>query len=206
MIGTAILLAAGQSKRMQLLTHKGLLYWEGKTLFEHQLQMLLHSVLSDIIVILGHEAELLVNMANKYPVKTIYNENFKKGKCSSIICGLQAADKDSEMILVTSVDQPVDSSIINQLVLSMKDTDQLIAIPINKGKRGHPILFSRKIFSDLLLINEKTQGLRNIIRKYKNQIIEVPIDSTLIELNINTPEDYQNAVKRNATEEKLNNH
>ncbi|QED47727.1 nucleotidyltransferase family protein [Cytobacillus dafuensis] len=197
MIGTAILLAAGQSKRMQPLTHKGLLSWEGKTLFEHQLQMLLQSSLSDIIVILGHEAELFLHIANKYPVKTIYNENFKKGKCSSIICGLQAANKDSKMILVSSVDQPVDYKIINQLVLSMKDTDQPISIPINKGKRGHPILFSRKIISDLLLINEKTQGLRNIIRKYENQIIEVPIDSILIGLNINTPEDYQNAMKIN---------
>lgn len=196
MSSTAILHAAGQSSRMGNRI-KGLLPWEGITLFEHQLQMLEKSPFDEIIVVVGNEANLFIEIANKYPVKIVHNKNFLNGKCSSIIAGLEAMDKHSEMILITAVDQPLDLLIMNQLVHALENSNHSIAIPVYKKKRGHPILFSTNIYHELLSIEEKTKGLRSIIQKYQKSLIEVPIDNFLVELNLNTPTDYQLAIEEN---------
>lgn len=192
MLGSAILLAAGQSARMGGL--KGLLPWGEKTLFEHQLQILAQSPLTDIVVVIGYQAEQFIKIAQHYPVKMIHNRNYQQGKCSSIITGLRAVQNHSEMILISAIDQPTETGIIQQLIHSLLDYP--IAIPVMNGKRGHPILFSTKILKDLLTITEETKGLRNIIQKYQTQLVEVPIYNPLIQLNLNTPQDYLIAQER----------
>ncbi|MBY0120505.1 NTP transferase domain-containing protein [Bacillus sp. S/N-304-OC-R1] len=191
---SAVLLSAGKSTRMHPLPHKGLVNWQGTTLFQYQIQSLLNSAVSEIIVVLGYQAKFFLPLASKYPVKTIYNENYENGKCSSIIKGLQSIDHTSKYILMTAVDQPTAPSINNELINSLKTSNASIAIPACNGKRGHPILFSSKLFNELLLIQEETFGLRNIIRKYEKEILELPVDTPLISLNINTPENYQDAL------------
>ena len=190
MVGSAILLAAGQSTRMGGL--KGLLTWGEKTLFEHQLITLLHSPIDDIVVVVGYQAEQFIKIAQHYPVRIIYNKNYLLGKCSSIISGLHAIQKRSEMILISTIDQPTETKIIQQLILSLLDYP--IAIPILHGKRGHPILFSPKVMNDLLTITEETKGLRNVIQKYQNQLVEVSVHTPLIQLNLNSPKDYLEAI------------
>lgn len=191
---SAILLSAGHSLRMEPLGHKGLLPWGGKTLFEYQLEMLKRASLSETIAVIGYKADIFLQLSKPYAVKVIHNNDFHKGKCSSILIGLEAIHPTSEHILITAVDQPTHPAIINLLVQSLQDTACPIAIPTYKGKRGHPILFSSRIKEDLLTIQEKTEGLRHIIRKYENQILEVDIDHPFIKLNLNTPNDYQYAL------------
>lgn len=188
MVGSAILLAAGQSTRMNSL--KGLLPWGETTLFEHQLQILTQSPFKEIIVVIGYKAEQFIKIAKDYPVKIILNKNYQLGKCSSIIAGLYAVQKLSDIILISSIDQPTEREIIQQLVQTFLEGDYPLAIPIMDGKRGHPIVFSTKIFKDLLAITEETKGLRNVIQKYQNQLIEVPINDPHIHLNLNTFQDY----------------
>ncbi len=192
MVASAILLAAGQSTRMGSL--KGLLPWGEKTLFEHQLLTLVQSPITEIVVVVGYQAEQFIKIAQHYPVRIIHNKNYHLGKCSSIITGLQAVQSRPEMILISAIDQPAEAGVIQQLILSLLDYP--IAIPIMNGKRGHPILFSEKLFTELLTITEETKGLRNIIQKYQNQLVEVPVHSPLIQLNLNTPHDYLGAKDR----------
>lgn len=192
MVGSAILLAAGQSTRMGGL--KGLLPWGEKTLFEHQLLTLLHSPIDDIVVVVGYQAEQFIQIAKHYPVRIIQNKNCHLGKCSSIITGLHSIQKRSEMILISAIDQPTETEVIQQLILSLLDYP--IAIPILQGKRGHPILFSTKVMNDLLTITEETKGLRNVIQKYQNQLVEVSVNTPHIHLNLNTPKDYLEAKAR----------
>lgn len=192
---SAILLAAGMSTRMQPLSHKAFIHWQGKTLLEHQITALQQSSVSEIIIVVGYNAHLFTQITNKYEVITIYNENYKTGKCSSIIKGLHSINKSSNYILIAAIDQPVESAIINKLIQSLQNSNSLIAMPVYKEKRGHPILLSTKIYSDLLTIKEDTFGIRNIIQKYENHILEVSTNNPVISLNINTPENYLNAIK-----------
>ncbi|WP_102275642.1 nucleotidyltransferase family protein [Cytobacillus massiliigabonensis] len=191
----AILLAAGQSTRMG--STKGLLPWKGKSLFEHQLHELDASNLSQVIVVTGHKSEHFMQIAASYSVTAIMNTEYLNGKCSSILTGLQRVRKETEAVLVTAIDQPTDKSIIHQLISTLQQNNALITVPVFSGKRGHPILFSAKIMKDLLSISEETMGLRHLVQKYDTNVIEVPIHNELINLNINTPSDYQKALDLN---------
>lgn len=194
MTHTAIVLAAGRSSRMGTL--KGLLQWKGTTLFEHQLQNLRESVFSDIVVVLGYKAEAFIPIAKKYPIKIIINEQFYEGKCSSIISGVKTAVKSAETILITSVDQPLQSLTINMLAESLVKRGSLIAVPSHQGKRGHPILFSAQLRNDLLSIKEERMGLRDVIQEHENFLLEVPVENDQIHLNLNNQDDYINALKK----------
>ncbi|WP_419394278.1 nucleotidyltransferase family protein [Cytobacillus praedii] len=192
---SAILLAAGQSNRMGVL--KGLLPWQGKTLFEHQLHVLEASNLSQIIVVTGFESKRYLQLAANYSVTLATNTEYLKGKCSSILRGIDFVSIETEAILIAAVDQPTDTSIIHQLIEALQTSNCFIAVPVNGGKRGHPVLFSANIMKDLQSIREETKGLRYLFKKYYTNVIEVPINHSLINLNINTPSDYQNALDLN---------
>ncbi|MDM5225695.1 nucleotidyltransferase family protein [Cytobacillus sp. NJ13] len=195
MTHTAIVLAAGRSSRMGTL--KGLLPWQGTTLFEHQLQNLRESVFSDIVVVLGYKAEEFIPIAKKYPIKIIMNEHCHDGKCSSIISGVKAADKSSKAILITSVDQPLQSLTVNRLADTLTKCHCLIAVPSYQGKRGHPILFSSQLRNDLLSIKEERMGLRYVIQEHGKFLLEVPVENDQIHLNLNSQADYIDALKNN---------
>ena len=194
MTHTAILLAAGKSSRMGTL--KGLLPWNGTTLFEHQLNTLSKSVFTDLVVVLGCEAEKFLPLGKNHSVKMIINEHFQDGKCSSIIAGVKAADTLSETILITSVDQPLHSVIINKLAGNLRRSRCLIAVPSHQGKRGHPILFSSGLRNELLSLKEEKMGLRHVIQQHEKFLLEVPVEDEQIHLNLNHQEDYINALKK----------
>ncbi|KON88595.1 hypothetical protein AF332_18500 [Sporosarcina globispora] len=194
MAHTAILLAAGQSSRMGTL--KGLLPWQGTTLFEHQLQNLRESVFSEIVVVLGYEAEKFLPTGKNYSAKIIINEHYQNGKCSSIIAGVSAAGKSTETILITSVDQPLQSAVTNKLAAALTKRPGLVAVPIHQGKRGHPILFSSQLRNDLLSIKEERMGLRHVIQENEKFLLEVPVENGQIHLNLNNQADYINALKK----------
>ncbi|WP_257347328.1 nucleotidyltransferase family protein [Pseudalkalibacillus decolorationis] len=187
---TAILLAAGQSSRMGKL--KGLLPWKGVTLFEHQLMTLEKSSVEEIIVVV---AEQFMKLAKYFLVRMEFNKNYPFGKCSSILSGLQAMKNPKNNILIAALDQPLDTDTINSLSETLAGSGHPIAVPVFLGKRGHPILFSGSLHNDLLTINEETMGLRSIFQKYKDTVMEVPVNNPAILLNLNTPDDYQMALK-----------
>ncbi|MCM3705136.1 MULTISPECIES: nucleotidyltransferase family protein [Cytobacillus] len=194
MTHTAILLAAGKSSRMGTL--KGLLPWNGTTLFEHQLSTLSKSVFTDLVVVLGFEAEKFFPHRINHSAKIIINEHFQDGKCSSIIAGVKAADILSKTILITSVDQPLQAVIANNLAVNLTKSGCLIAVPTHQGKRGHPILFSAKLRHELLSVKEEKMGLRHIIQQHEKFVLEVPVENEQIHLNLNRQEDYKNALKK----------
>ncbi len=195
---TAILLAAGKSTRMGSL--KGLLPWGGKTLFEHQLMSLEKSLIDEIIVVVGYQAEHFMKITKEHAIKTVYNQHFQSGKCSSLLTGLRTLESGSDSILVVAVDQPTSFEVINRMLESLSKSEDKIAVPLFNGKRGHPVLFSGSILEDLLSIKEETLGIRSVFQKYKNSICDVPISDCLIQLNLNTPEEYETALRRNITQ------
>lgn len=194
---TAILLAAGKSTRMGTL--KGLLPWGGKTLFEHQLMELEKSLIDSIIVVVGYKKEHFMKITKELPIKTVFNQHFQSGKCSSLLTGLRTIESRSDAILVVAVDQPICFEVINRLLESLSNSKDKIAVPLFNEKRGHPVLFSGSILEDLLSIKEETLGIRSVFQKYKNSICEVPLNNDYIQLNLNTPEEYEIALRRNIT-------
>ena len=69
---SAIVLAAGLSTRMGK-ENKLLLPFGNKTLIEHQVHVLLQTKVSEVIVVVGHEAGLLIDVLKEKPIRLVKN-------------------------------------------------------------------------------------------------------------------------------------
>ncbi|WP_168188621.1 nucleotidyltransferase family protein [Thermoflavimicrobium daqui] len=187
----AILLVAGRSSRMGSL--KGLIEWQGKLLVVHQIEQLLKSKIEQMIVVLGYQSEVYQPIISELgsSVTIVWNENWEQGKSSSILKGITALPKDCRSILFVNIDQPLQFSVVNQLIDSFEQTKSPIHLPIFHGKRGHPLLISCELLPALSTINEEEQGLKKIIRAYQKDIRSVEVDDPHILYNFNTPKDMK---------------
>jgi molybdenum cofactor cytidylyltransferase len=187
---SGILLAAGESTRMR--TPKALLDWDGKSLLESQVNSLRNAGVSDIIVVLGHYVNEFISVLNNYEgyLQIVENSNYWKGKTTSIIKGLENISADSDMLVLLAVDQPRPANLIATLISSHRNTNALITHPSYEGKGGHPLIFDKILFKELAVISEKTEGIRNIVKKYMHRLNVIQVNNPIVRVDINTPEDY----------------
>jgi molybdenum cofactor cytidylyltransferase len=186
---SAILLAAGRSSRMG--KHKGLLSWGEKPLIEYQLEQLSQSYFTDIIVVLGYQAELYDPYISNNTIKTIINNDYDLGKTNSIKKGIQEAVDNTKAYLIVNIDTPITTNLVNNMLTELSDSKAKIVIPTFKRKRGHPILLDSSIKNEILSVEEETEGLKHIIRNRQSSIVKFPVDHELVLANLNTLSDYQ---------------
>ena len=71
----------------------------------------------------------------------------------------------------------------------------LITIPTYQGKGGHPIIVSRSLYSELIAIDEKTQGMRAVTERHRNATQRIELAAAELLWDVNTPEQYQAALR-----------
>lgn len=186
---SAILLAAGESKRMGEL--KQLMPLGKSTLLEQAIDNLLNSSVDETIVVLGHRAEEIIEIIAGSPVKIMLNPDYRQGMSTSIIAGLTLVDPQSQAVMLALGDQPlVASRTINQLIDAFNSHDKGIAVPTHRGRRGHPIIFGIKYKAELMGLKGDIGG-REIIRQHPDDVLEVTVDSESVISDIDTRDDYQ---------------
>ncbi len=188
---TGILLAAGKSTRMTG-QNKLLLPFRGYTVVEEVLCRMINANLNKIYVILGHESEQLQKLLTSYQserVQLLINSVYEAGRASSIKVGIEKCDETIDGALFMVADKPtIKSDLINQVIGSFAATTSAITAVKTPNGRGHPIIFNRSLFTELLELNGDVAG-ENLITKYDNEISWVEDDE--VQLNINSPADYQ---------------
>ena len=188
---SAILLAAGESKRMG--RPKQMLAWKGKTLLRHVLENLIHSTVDEIILVLGHEAEAIQKSLTEFQIKIVINPDYQQGMASSLRQGLLAIDTRSEAFLVVLADQPgIGPEIINQIIHKFQRADPRrgIARPVYRGLQGHPVLISVRYLQEALQLQGDV-GARQILMNHPEDILEIEADQEGILKDIDTHEEYQ---------------
>ena len=191
----AVVLAAGESSRMG--RPKALLPIGGQTFIEKIVGALRQAGLENIIVILGHDAEAMRQKIAHLPVTILVNPDYRKGQLSSLrvaIRHLLANDRCSGL-LVHLVDHPyIDAALVNLLIERFEDGGKLIAVPRFHGKRGHPVIFARSLFNELLNAPED-QGAKAVVNAHRDETLEIETEDEGITLDIDTPELYRQHVK-----------
>lgn len=183
----AIVLAAGASSRMGRC--KASLPWlEGKTLLAYQVQQWLVAGFSPVVVLGLHNCDRL-----QYCLpgsRVAINPDPSAGKTSSILIGLQHVPKNWEVLAISAVDQPRSAKIYQLLLQEHLCHSAAITVPTDRGKVGHPPLFSAKMQPYLANLQEETFGLRQLMKCYP-EIQKVEFDTPDILVDLNTPESYQ---------------
>ena len=190
---SAIILAAGESRRMGV-KNKLLLPIRGEVLIRYFVKLVCASNVDEVVVVVGHEAEKIEDVLQGQPVRFVENLRYMEGMTSSIQTGIQAASAESEGLLICVADQPfIETSDFNRLIRQFTDLfdseSSLIIVPVFKGQRGNPVLFSRQ-FRDIIL-QHKGEGCRYIVLKHSECVREVEMGNDNVLQDVDTLEDYK---------------
>jgi molybdenum cofactor cytidylyltransferase len=185
----AVILAAGESRRMG--KPKPLLKIGDKMLIEMVLDAF--RVVDDIIVVLGHEPERLIQVLQRLRVKWTVNPNYPEGMTSSFKEGLKKFEK-FDAVFLALCDQPiVDRDFLAKAIDAWKAGAKIVS-PVHNSKKGHPVLFDRNLFEEILAL-KNGELIRDVIHRHEK-------DHRLIEAgewavtDIDTPESLREFKER----------
>ena len=187
---SAILLAAGQSKRIRG-ENKLLKKYKGEILINHILKSLIKSKANKIIVVLGYESRKIKKIALKSKkIIFVFNSNYAKGISTSIKCGLKKISKKNIGFLITHADMPlVSKTILNTLCSALKSKNKEIFVPIYKRKIGNPLAFKYSMIKSLKKI-KGDRGAKKLIRSNKSKVQLVKMKSKSILIDFDQLKDF----------------
>jgi molybdenum cofactor cytidylyltransferase len=190
----ALVLAAGMSSRMG--QSKPLLPWDNRTVIETVVARLTPLHLAETFVITGYRGPEVARVLAHQPVQVVHNPDYAQGEMlSSLQTGLRALTESISACLVVLGDQPmIEGHVVQRLLTAYAHGQGEIVIPTCRGERGHPVLFARRFWPELL---ELTSGApRDIIRRHPDQVAEVEVETDSILRDLDTPEQYRQERRR----------
>lgn len=187
---SAVILAAGQGRRMGAQT-KQLLPWGSSTVLGQTLANVQQTAVHHHLVITGHDADKVRQIAQAAGVKTLHNPNFAVGEMiTSLQTAVRQQDEAVTAVLVVLGDQPMVQPQTMDLLLEAywQGHGDLIA-PTFAGQRGNPVLIGRRYFAELLAL-PPTDAPRTLLRRHASalHLVQVPTDDILRDLD--SPEQY----------------
>ena len=188
---SAILLAAGQSKRMNG-ENKLAKEIQGIPLIKLSVKNILASSVNELIIVLGHQKEIIEKLIDKNgKIKFVFNKNFESGMASSIKTGLNNLSEKTEAFFICLGDMPmVNKKIYNHLISCRKKKD--IIAPTYNNIQGNPILFSKSMKSNIMTIKGDI-GAKKILKLNKGKVLKVKINDINITRDFNTKNDFNSS-------------
>lgn len=155
-----------------------------------------HKADFEIIVVTGAEREkvegLVASLAEKYPVRCIFNPAYKAGEMlSSLQCGLAALGPGTDAALIGLGDQPqVEPRTVRSILKAFESSPAQIIVPSYKMRRGHPWLVEKSLWGEILQM-KTPQTPRDFMRASADKIRYVIVDTPSVIEDLDTPEDYK---------------
>jgi len=189
---TAILLAAGQSKRM-FDENKLKKKYKGVPLIKYAVKNILNSSIEELIIVLGYQNKEIEKVIDKNSkIKFVYNWNFNEGMSSSIKTGLNELSNDTKAFFICLGDMPnISEKIYNQLIIEMsKNKNKKIFVPYHKDKQANPVLFSIEMKSKIEKL-EGDFGAKKIIDYYQKKVFKLTTKDKGVITDFNELKDFQ---------------
>lgn len=184
----ALVLAAGRSTRMgpvnKLLAPLG-----GRAMVRTVVDALMGSCVRPVVVVTGHEAERIGGALAGTDVRLVHNPAYRDGLSGSMRAGLAALPESAEAAVVCLGDMPlVAARHVEKLVAAFDPAEgRDICVPVFEGKRGNPVLFSRRFFAEMAAIRGDV-GARHLIGEYEEYVCEVAMDDRAVLLDVDSPQ------------------
>ncbi len=190
----AIVLAAGASSRMG--RTKLTLPYGDSTILETVIRALEAAGIEAITVVLGRNWEEVYAEIEDLDVEVFVNPRPEWGMASSAQWALAQMRDDIDAFLIVLGDQPqIQTSTIKEVLRAAAMSNQGILVPTFEGKRGHPVLFRSKYKKAILALPDNV-GLNEVLKQSADDVREVAMDTETILKDIDTPEDYREAVRQ----------
>jgi molybdenum cofactor cytidylyltransferase len=191
-----LILAAGESSRMG--TDKALLAYRSRTFLETIIGTLRQAGIEHVAVVLGHHANEIQRAIDLAGTEVVINQDYRRGQTSSLQAGLRAfhntdakPHQEIEAVVLCLVDHPaISAEITEQLIAAFRKSHAPVMIPTYQGQRGHPVLITRAVCSELLTM-DSNKGANTVIRSYRDATHFVEVDDSGILLDIDDSEAYR---------------
>jgi molybdenum cofactor cytidylyltransferase len=184
----AVVLAAGRSTRMGAV-NKMIAEIGGKPLVRIAAEQALASRAAPVIVVTGHQRECIEAALAGLPVRFVHNPDYADGLGTSLKAGIAAVPEDADGAIICLGDMPqVDAALIDRLIGAFDpERGALIVVPSIEGRRGNPVVWSRRFFHELMAIQGDI-GARHLIGQYAEAVAEVALAGDAALTDVDTPE------------------
>lgn len=173
----AVILAAGGSRRLG--RPKQMERWGGMTLLEHVVTRTRAFPVDEIWIVLGSEAEEILQSTDLTGCGIIENPEWEEGLASSLRAGLDALTRlsRSDAALVVLGDQPdVRSEVVEELVATYRRHRPQAVVPKYRYAWGNPVLVDRRLWPRLMSLSGD-EGARRLLQAHPEWVEEVWVES-----------------------------
>ena len=194
----AVILAAGASLRMGQPKSVLPLGSTGETVISRGVRTLLDAGLPAVTVVAGPHIDAIRSAlpSGDRRIRIIEHPGWAQGQLSSLIAGLDAVDDPQlEALLVTLVDVPlVQAASVRAVLGAWRSTRAPIVRPADGARHGHPVIFDRSVFADLRAADPRV-GAKAVFAAHRTEVLDVPVKDEGAFLDLDTPEDYERALR-----------
>jgi molybdenum cofactor cytidylyltransferase len=182
----AVVLAAGSSTRFGA-DNKLLAPVDGKPLLGHVLEQIAGLPLADKIVVVRPGDEAVISLVGEHAASIVENHDAADGMGTSIAAGVRhAGDVDGVLVILGDMPFIRKSTCLDLLAALREHPDKTIVVPTFEGRRGHPVLFRRAHFGDLMALDDDT-GAQQILAANAATLLSVPTNDAGILADVDVP-------------------
>ena len=129
--------------------------------------------------------------------QVVLNPSPEEGPIGSLRASLRVLDDSVEGISFCPVDHPlIHEDTVRKLIDMFRQRQAPLVVPTYNGKRGHPVLFGRVLFEELLS-DALPEGARTVVHRHLDDTVSVPVDDEGTVIDI----DDMNAYRRHCPDE-----
>jgi molybdenum cofactor cytidylyltransferase len=142
-----------------------------------------------VVVVTGFQAARVRAALVGRDIEFAHNRYYARGLSSSLRRGLKALDAEIEGALICLGDMPwVSAADLNALIAAFARPGRPICVPVRARRRGNPVLWPARHFSELRALQGDTGG-RSLLRRYAREVVRVPMRRAGVMRDIDTPLD-----------------
>jgi len=193
---------SGRSSRMG--TSKAMLHAGGGTFLERVIEAHRAGGCNHVLVVLPTLGGPVASKALEAGARVVLNPSPEDGPIGSLRASLRVLDDSVEGISFCPVDHPlIHENTVRSLIAMFHESKAPFVVPTFNGKRGHPVLF-RKVLFDELLNDELPEGARTVVHRHLENAATVPVDDegTVIGIDdmtayrLHCPDEYQRRAQK----------
>lgn len=184
----AVVLAAGLSRRLG--RPKQLLVLDGQPLVVHVVRRALAGEVNRVVVVTGAQDAEIREALDAFPVEIVFNPRFAEGQGTSLAMGIAVLSEGVDAAVILLADQPgVRPGTIRAAVDARRKTGAPVVMAQYGRERGHPVLFGRETFPELLTLDADMGG-REVVAAHRDAVVLVDGGSATPPPDVDTEEDW----------------
>jgi molybdenum cofactor cytidylyltransferase len=188
----AIILAAGASSRFED-GQKLLAEIDGIPIVRRVCSAVARSVVGDDILVVAERDGAVTRAAGEDRWRIVENSKARDGLSSSLRAGLEHVGPDADGAAIVLADMPgITSDLIDELISAFSEADgRAIVFPESRdGRQGHPVIWPRDLFPELLAVLGDHGG-KDVLARYRDRCRPVLCESAGAFIDIDTPRDLE---------------